>query len=268
MPAKRLHNRLSLRTNFIWTLAGNLVNALSLWGVVVILTKTGSASKVGQFELARSIVMPIIVFSMMHLRTLLITDVHAQYEYSEYLGTRIFTTVIGYGIIVLICLLYYRDTYQIILFWGVAKAVESVSDINRGFFQRHERMQYSGISMMLRGLATVSIIYLFSAYFNCLALSLSMVALAWAVIVLFYEFPRVYRLQRQFRSVGGNATSIMPSFDIKVIVSLFRLGLPLALILFFTGLETSAVRTVLERQHGEAMQIGRASGRERVSSPV
>ncbi|NLE39325.1 MAG: hypothetical protein GX621_14995, partial [Pirellulaceae bacterium] len=41
MPQPGVIKPLSLRRNFSWTLAGNLVNAACQWGVIVVLAKLG-----------------------------------------------------------------------------------------------------------------------------------------------------------------------------------------------------------------------------------
>ena len=48
MPPKRA---LSLRANFCWTFAGNAVNAVCQWGLLVVLVHLGSPTAVGKFVL-------------------------------------------------------------------------------------------------------------------------------------------------------------------------------------------------------------------------
>ena len=49
---------LSLRSNFAWVLAGNVVFAGCQWGMIVALAKLGSTLMVGQFSLASSTAWP------------------------------------------------------------------------------------------------------------------------------------------------------------------------------------------------------------------
>ena len=46
---------LSLRSNFAWILAGNIVYAVCQWGAIVVLAKLGRSYVVGQFSLGLAI---------------------------------------------------------------------------------------------------------------------------------------------------------------------------------------------------------------------
>ena len=59
---------LSLRSNFAWVLAGNLVYAACQWGMIVALAKLGSSYMVGQFSLGLAIATPVLMFTNLHLR--------------------------------------------------------------------------------------------------------------------------------------------------------------------------------------------------------
>jgi hypothetical protein len=44
-------HRLTLRTNFLWALSGNVVHAGCQWGILVVLAKLGTPQLVGEFVL-------------------------------------------------------------------------------------------------------------------------------------------------------------------------------------------------------------------------
>ena len=60
--------RLPLRTNFVWTVAGNVTSAACAWLVVVAIIKLGSVEMAGYYALSQAIVVPILGFSMLQLR--------------------------------------------------------------------------------------------------------------------------------------------------------------------------------------------------------
>ncbi len=64
----------SLRSNFVWTLSGNLVYAACQWGMLVVLARMGNAEMVGQFALALSIITPVLMFTNLQLRSVQATD--------------------------------------------------------------------------------------------------------------------------------------------------------------------------------------------------
>jgi len=65
---------LSLRKNFTWSLAGSLVTAICQWGMIVILAKFLGPAKVGCYSLALAITGPVVIFSMLQLRAIQVTD--------------------------------------------------------------------------------------------------------------------------------------------------------------------------------------------------
>src|SRR5688500_18644573 len=64
----------SLRSNFAWTLTGNIGYAACQWGMLVLLAKMGSTEMVGQFALALAILTPILGFTNLQLRSVQATD--------------------------------------------------------------------------------------------------------------------------------------------------------------------------------------------------
>ena len=75
---------LSLRKNFSWTFAGNVVYALSQWGMLTVLAKLGSPEMVGRFALGLSITAPIVMFTNLQLRQIQATDARGEYRFGDY----------------------------------------------------------------------------------------------------------------------------------------------------------------------------------------
>ena len=95
-PEKLSIPRLSLRKNFSWTLAGNIIYAACQWGMLIILAKLGSAEMVGQFALGLAITAPIIMFADLNLRHVQATDAQEEYHFRDYLGLRLITTSLAF----------------------------------------------------------------------------------------------------------------------------------------------------------------------------
>src|SRR5262245_13252375 len=71
--------RPSLRTNFLWTLAGNVVYAGCQWGMLIVLAKLGTPAMVGEFSLGLAICAPIFMLSNLNLRGVQATDARGEY---------------------------------------------------------------------------------------------------------------------------------------------------------------------------------------------
>lgn len=243
--------KLSLRTNFSWTFLGNTVNVLALLGIILILTKLGSPGIVGRLELGRAIVLPILAMTMLHLRVAQVTDTKGQYAFADYFGTRLITSAIGFVIIGVISLVWYGgEAGWVVLLWGLAKSIESISDIVHGLFQRYERMNLSGVSVMVR-----SVIALLAAsgifwYTRNLSFTIVSIAMAWLLALVLYDLPQAYHLLRVKSACEKICRRLTPRFNIRTVLSLTRLTLPLGVIMFLIYLEQSFPRGVLEAYHG------------------
>jgi O-antigen/teichoic acid export membrane protein len=248
-----MYKPLSLRKNFLWTFAGNTVNSAALWGIVAVLAKLGSPDVVGRLELGRAITLPILAIVMLNLSVVLVTDAREQYAFEDYFGARVVTTVLGFVVICIIGLGWYGgEIGWIVVLWGLAKSVDSVSDIIRGFFQRYERMNLSSVSMVLKSVSALFIIAAIIWYSGNLLIALGATAAVWFLVLLVWDLPQAHRLLSMKSAVTGVRYRLRPRFHIKTIVPLLRLAFPLGIITFLLALQGSVPRGVLEAYYNTA----------------
>ena len=86
---------LSLRSNFSWTFAGNVVYAGCQWGMLMVLAKLGSPEWSGQFALGLAVTAPIIMLTNLQLRAIQATDARREYRFGHYLALRLATTALA-----------------------------------------------------------------------------------------------------------------------------------------------------------------------------
>lgn len=236
--------RLSLRANFAWTLAGNVVYAGCQWAMLVVLAKLGTPQIVGQFALALAITAPVLMFTNLQLRQVQATDARAEYPFADYLALRLVTTGLAFLVIAALALLagYAPATAALILAMGLAKAFEAVSDIFYGLLQQHERMDRIAISMILKGglslAALAGILYLTGS----LLWAVAGLAGAWAAILALYDIPVSLRLLRP----AGR-----PQLQAATLGRLASLALPLGVVMMLISLNTNIPRYFIEHYQGE-----------------
>src|SRR5262249_26023389 len=162
--------------------------AICQWGMIVALAKLGSTLMVGQFSLGLAIATPVLMFSNLHLRAVQATDASRAYSFSDYLELRVAMTLTAIAAITAIAWFgnYGHRTTMVILAVALAKAIETLSDIYYGLFQLHDRLDETGRSMMLRGVAAVVALsaglYLtHDAFWACVWL-----AIAWLLALLIF----------------------------------------------------------------------------------
>jgi O-antigen/teichoic acid export membrane protein len=133
---------LSLRSNFVWTFAGNAFAAVSQWVILALLTKTTDDAVTGQFVLALAICTPIFMFAGLDLRVLQATDGKNQYRFFEYKKLRWISATAALALVPLVCWFagYSGATFWVICGVAVGKLAESVADIHYALLQKSDRM--------------------------------------------------------------------------------------------------------------------------------
>jgi O-antigen/teichoic acid export membrane protein len=250
---------LSLRQNFLWTLLGNAGYAGSRFLILVILAKLGSPEMVGEYALGVAISMPVLAFTDLQLRTVMVTDVNRDYDFGEYLGLNIFTTLLG--ILVIIGILigsgYSRERNLVILLVTLDRAVWSISNIVYGLFQQNERMDFISSSMLLKSGLSLAVIALLayltgSLAWICLGLALSSVAAFWT-----YDFPKglLFTRGNPYSNPGAPALTLRPSWPALKLLKLAWLALPLGGVFALLALNYNIPRFFIEKYQG-ARELG------------
>lgn len=236
---------LSLRRNFSWTFAGNLVYAASQWGVLVVIARLGTPEMVGQFALALAVTAPVVMFANLQLRAVQATDARRAYDFSDYLGLRLLTTAAALAAIALIALLsgYRAETALVILFVGLAKSCEALSDVIFGLLQQRERMDRIAKSLMIEGPATLVVMAAVLALTHSVAAAAAAMALVWLLQLVLYDARSAARLLR---------ARPRPRWHGPTLRRLAWLALPLGVTMLLISLNANIPRYVMERAWGEA----------------
>jgi O-antigen/teichoic acid export membrane protein len=250
----------SLRADFGWSLAGNLVYAGCQWAVLVVLAKLGNPEMVGQYAFGLAIAQPILMFSRLQLRTLLTTDVDGHYYFGEYLGFRLMTTAIGLLIIVVLnfVMRYSRESALPILMVGFSESLEAISDIYWGQFQVQERMDRIAKSMIARG--PLSLMALGAGIYLTRNVLWGVVGLALArvVVLLSYDIrssahPALGTLQCADdlkQQVAVERDALRPRWNLNVHGELFWISIPLGVISLLATLHPNIPRYFVESSLG------------------
>jgi O-antigen/teichoic acid export membrane protein len=242
---------LSLRQNFVWTFAGNVVYAGCQWGMLVALAKVGSPEMVGQFALGLAIGAPVMMLANLCLRAVQATDARSEYRFGDYLALRLVTTVLGFGVICLIAWLAVHrwQTALVVVLVGVAKSVESISDVIYGLMLKHERLDRIAIAMMLRGVGALTLFALALRLLRGVAWGVIALAGWWSVVLLTYERKTGSRL---LRDLGPGDDEFAPFWEWSRMKKLAWLSFPLGVVMVLVSLNTNIPRYFVEHYLGEA----------------
>ena len=242
---------LSLRQNFAWTVLGNVVYAACQWGMLVALAKLGSPSLVGQFALGLALCAPVMMLANLQLRSVQATDARNEYRFGDYLALRLATTALAFAAICLIAWLagYRWQTALVVILVGVAKSVESFSDVIYGLMQKYERLDRIAIAMMLRGLGSVVVFALTLWLTRSAAWAVVALAAWWSAVLLTYERKTGGELLKAF---GAADARFAASWEWARMRQLAWLSLPLGVVMVLISLNTNIPRYFVEHYLGEA----------------
>jgi O-antigen/teichoic acid export membrane protein len=236
---------LSLRRNFSWTLVGNIFYSACQWAMLIVLAKLGTPEMVGVFTLALAVTAPLFMFSNLQLRVVQATDAQGQFAFNDYLGLRFASSLLALGSLILMVLIfpYKPSTMLVILVIGMAKAVESVSDICGGLMQQQERMDFISISLIVKGilsllLLTMGMVMTRQVLGGCIGL-----VIAWTMILFGYDL-RVSR--RLLKLSGSQGQRFTPTWTWPTQQRLIRLTLPLGFVMLLISLNANVPRYFIE----------------------
>jgi O-antigen/teichoic acid export membrane protein len=236
---------ISLKTNFSWTFAGNIVYGGCQWGVLVVIAKLGSPQLVGQLALALAITAPAIAFCNMQLSGVQATDSQRVYHFRDYLTLRLLSTLVALGAIALVTmpLPLTRSTEIVVTIVALTKAADAVSDIFFGLLQQREQMRSMGIALMINGVLTLA------GVTTAMWMTGSII---WAALASM--FASVFTLLAY--SVRGTATTfyaaaMTPRWNGRTMARLARIALPLGLAGMCVSAYGNMPRYFVEHYYGE-----------------
>ena len=244
---------LSLRRNFSWALLGNIIYAICQWGMLSVLARLGSPERVGQFALALAITAPVVLFANLKLRTVQATDINNEYAFGVYLALRLVT--VSVALMVIAGIVWWRfdnSLGAVVLMMGVAKSIESISDVLFGLLQKHERMDRIARSQIMKGVASLVGFALVVWLTDRLLLGIIAMALVWGGVLVFYDLPNAARILRQTASdsIDDRTLALRPDWSFSRTRRLARQAFPLGLTVMLGSLTTSIPQYFLEHFRG------------------
>ena len=241
------------KANFLWMTAGNGVYAACQWGMLIVLAKLGSPEVVGQFALGMAITAPVILIANMQLRGVQATDSRNEYFFADYLAVRAVSTV-GALMIILMILFWGHfspTVFLVTVILALAKSIESFSDVFYGLFQQHEHMRFMAISMMVKGIFSVTVLGIVLYYSANLPWALVGLSCSWIAVLAGYD---VVRARSLIKTVEGEARSALFSSTLtsffhrrEMMRRIMMLAFPLGIVMGIISLNANIPRYAIEK---------------------
>lgn len=246
----------SIRRNFSWILAGNLVYAGSQAGMLVVLSKLGSPEMVGQFALGLAVCAPLFLFSNLQLSAIQATDARRQFAFADYLGLRMAATLLALLVALSTTMVagYTLHTTLVVLAIAATKAVEALSDVYYGMRQQMEQMHRVAISLILRGIGSLvavgaGVLLTGNVFWGTILMG------SWWLLVLLCFDARVDRSSvspAPSPARGEMDISLWrPRWNVATVRALLALSLPLGLVSAVDSLNSNIPRYFIQHHSGE-----------------
>ena len=240
-----------LASGAFWTLVASVAAALSQWLLLMVTAKLGSAEMVGQLAMSFAIVAPIQALADLALRPVLATDAGRDFRFPDYVRLRGMTIVLFVAVVGVVALMRGGAGSPIIIAIGLQKAFESASDLWFGLFQREQRLNWMGQSVVLRStLASVAFVGVMLAYGDLLLACIAGVVVRCGVFLL-HDSAKGSGLARLSES-GTGTESQCHSTTRSRIGALLKTSLPLAMGGFFMAFAVNIPRYFVEKRIGVA----------------
>lgn len=242
----------TLRVNFVWNAAGIVVFSLSQWAILAAFAKLGTPALVGRVVYGLALTTPIFVIASLQLRQIQATDTNNRHRLSQYVGLRVLSTGAAIIIIALFvaCVTWTTGAQLslIVMCWTFAKAFDAGSDILYGLFQQYERMDYVGLSLILRGLLALAGVALLLRASHSAPIALAGIVVSWSAVLVLFDMPMARTLIRQRERQAGSTDTISellrPVFD-RGLAPLWFEAAPLGIVAFLFAVQAQIPRYVI-----------------------
>ena len=248
-----------LFSNVAWMLVGNVAYGFSQWALLVALAKIGTIDMVGNFALAVAIVLPVLMFSSLSLRSIQITDYHCSYRFLEYVSLRLLMVCLSLVFILVFGLIagYSHAFLLSTLLIAGGKAFEYISDLPYGLLQQREDMAGVAISMTLRGILSVAALSIGVSLTHSLVWGSAGLLVVSAAVLFGYDIPKTLadrktRLSSVIRESVAYFRSLPPNRGDLRLWKLALTGLPMGLVLMVVSLNLNIPRYFIQRHLGMA----------------
>lgn len=209
-----MHQQRSLKTNFLFALAGNMIYMACQYLILMFFTKSYTQDVVGSYLFAIAFVSPVVISADMQLRSFYVTEKADGPGFYEYQSFRIISNVLSLLIVAVAAYLLQPRLFLTILLVGAVKIIENQVDMYYASVQRVERMDYISYSKIVRGILTLALVFTGIRT----GLDINTVLLLWLALwitSLFFDA----RLSLKISHIGKRTGSFL---NVKALASIFK----------------------------------------------
>ncbi|MCF0104902.1 MAG: hypothetical protein HUJ51_05935 [Eggerthellaceae bacterium] len=200
-----LNKKLTTTANIIWNAGGSSFYLFACWitTVLVVILANGYAQS-GALAVAMATGNLYATIVLFKSRTVQVSDVKSEFSTDDFLYSKIFTIGIG----VIFCLIYCvltvsLENYFVVLLYIIFRTCDCIVDVFHGIDQNHNRLDFAGISFILRGVFIIVGFSIGLVCFNSLEIAILLMIIPFLIVIIVFDLPMSHHLENfnlQYRS--------------------------------------------------------------------
>jgi O-antigen/teichoic acid export membrane protein len=226
-----------------WLLAGSAIYSGCQWAVLIALARLGSPQLVGEFTLGLAISAPIFLLAQLQLRGLQATDAKNEFAFGDYLALRLLSTALALALVAggAVYIGGRTGVTLTIVFIAAAKALDSLSDVMFGQWQKAECVGAVSAAMSVNGVASLAGVAAGLLWKRSGPVAAAAYAAGSALSLAFVV---------AMHSRTGPRASLRPRWHRERLRSLATVALPLGFVLMVVSLNSNVPRFILAKVSG------------------
>lgn len=233
----------NVRKNMIFSTVGSTVYFACQWLLLVLIVWLSDYKQAGILSLATSVTASPAIIALYSVRNYQVSDIEGKYENSTYFISRIVSSILSMMVCIIMIAIGNYTLYKtlVIIIYMIFKIIEAFADYYYGLEQKFDRMDYSGISMIIRGVGTLIVFIISFLIFSDLFVSLVLMSCFSALVIVFYDV-KINRNHYGYNKFSGDWSQVK-----RLMIECF----PLALVAYLNNFAVMIPRLFLERYYGE-----------------
>lgn len=187
-----MEKKLSIKQNMIYNSIGSFVYLICQWLITIIVVRISDYENAGVLSLAISVNNIFFTISTFGLKHYQVSDIENKYSDLEYIATRWITCFGGLMCCVMFIVLnsshYDMRQMSCIFIYFLFKAIEAFIDVFQGIQQKNYRMDYVGISYIVRGILTLISFTIVVKVTQKLAFGIAAMAVVSLVVAIAFDY--------------------------------------------------------------------------------
>lgn len=196
----------NLKKNFIWNIIGSTFNSFNSLFFLIIVIRVNGVSDGGLFSFCFSTACLFYVIGIYSGRTYQVTDEDKKVTGSDYLYSKIVTSIIMFFVGVIFCLIRGYDFTKTIILLGlvVFKMLEAFSEAPYALLQQKNQLYQVGISLFFKSSFSLISFLVVDLLTKNLLFSIGAVIFLNLLIIIFYDFRNLKKIEFNLLKIKWN----------------------------------------------------------------